>query len=143
MHAGGMGFYKLSVHERGREWTLIVIKRPQQNRWFVGMRQSYNVAVEMGAHSLSWGAFYKKLSSSPRAVMELASRDERKVLVEAGALSPQAPSAALVSAGTLAVVLRDIRALPAALGEALIGLVEGTTMLQPLEVRLPVACKQF
>jgi hypothetical protein len=125
--------FKIRVTYEGKEWSLVVLKRPEENRWFLGLRQAYNVAVDMGARSLSWGAFYKRLASNSKAVMCQASSFERGILIRAGALDLRAPSASLVSAASLAVALRDVSALPAALGAALTGLVSGTTPIHQLE----------
>ena len=93
--------FKIRVTYEGKEWSLVVLKRPEENRWFLGLRQAYNVAVDMGARSLSWGAFYKRLASNSKAVMCQASSFERGILIRAGALDLRAPSASATCTGLL------------------------------------------
>jgi hypothetical protein len=125
-------FYKLSIEDGTSRFQLVTIKRRVESRWYISLRQAFNVVCGMGS-TVSWGSFYKHVCRRSKATVVPATSEEKGVLVQAGALSPQAPSAVLVSAARLLVPLRDMRALPRALGTALAGLVEGTAMLEPLE----------
>ncbi|GAB4820984.1 hypothetical protein N2152v2_008030 [Parachlorella kessleri] len=130
--AGMSQFYSLRVVDGDRNWSLVVLKRSSASVWYLPMRHAYKVVVAIGCTTLSWGHFYKKASSHPRALMEEASPQEREMLVAAGALSAFAPAANLVSAATLRRALREARALPAGLSVALAALLEGTAVLEPI-----------
>lgn len=122
----------LDVGEGTCAHSLIIIRRAHDSRWYLSLRQAFNLSAQLGDRS-SWGAFYKRVKMAPRAVLVEATRQERGMLVRHGALSPQAPGASLVSAATLLVVQRDAHALPPALGTALARLVHGTVQPTPLE----------
>ena len=138
-HADMADYYKLSVEDGSSRLHLVTIKRRLESRWYISLRQAFNVVCSMGC-TVSWGSFYKHVCRRSKATVVPATSEEKGVLVQAGALSPQAPSAVLVSAASLLVPLRNMRALPPALGTALAGLVEGTAMLEPLECEV---CSQL
>ena len=123
--------YSLDVVDGSRITKLVIIKRGHDSRWYLSLRQAYNACAALGDKS-SWGAFYRRIKTATRAVVEEASKQEIRMLVMHGALSPHAPSASLVSVATLLVAQRDAYALPTALGTALAGLVQGTLHPTPL-----------